>query len=49
MGFFVRRPRLLRRPRLIPRSVRIGPVRVSRRRTTLSAGPIGYSEPRKRH
>ncbi len=42
MGFFVRRPRLprVRKPF---RSVRVGPVRVSKRGGSVSAGPVGWS------
>lgn len=41
MGFFVRRPRIMSKPRAP--SVRIGPVRVRRGRGSISAGPVGWS------
>jgi hypothetical protein len=48
MGWFVRRPRLLRKPRLVPRSVRVGPLWMSKTRRGINLGPVGYSERRKR-
>lgn len=43
MGFFVRRPRIMRKPRAPFSSVRIGPVRVRRGGGSVSAGPVGWS------
>lgn len=40
MGFFVRRPRIMRKPRAP--SVRIGPVRVRRGGGSITAGPVGW-------
>lgn len=48
MGFFIRKPRIMRKPRIVPRSIGVGPVRVSKKRISITAGPVGYSEPRKR-
>lgn len=49
MGWFIRRPRIMRKPRIVPRSVKVLPgVRVSKKRITASFGPVGYSERRKR-
>ena len=44
MGFFIRRPRLprVRKPF---RSVRAGPVRVSKRGGSVSAGSVGFFVP----
>jgi len=41
MGFFVKRPRITRVPR-VPRSIRVGPVRVRKDGGGISAGPVGY-------
>jgi hypothetical protein len=41
MPFFVRRPRIMRKPRAPFTSVRIGPVRVRRGGGSISAGPVG--------
>ena len=46
MGMFIRRPRLLRKPRIIPRSVGVGPVRVSKR--AVYVGPFGWWRKRRR-
>lgn len=45
--FFVRRPRIMRVPR-VPKSVRVGPVRVRKDGGSVSAGPVGYSWRRKK-
>jgi len=42
MGWFIRKPRLLRRPRFTP-SIRVGPVRIRKNGGSVSAGPVGYS------
>jgi hypothetical protein len=47
MAWFIRRPRILRRPRIIPRSVRVGPVWVSKTRRGVTLGPVGYTERKK--
>jgi hypothetical protein len=41
MGFFLRKPRIIRVPR--KPSVRIGPVRVRRGGGSVTAGPVGWS------
>jgi len=46
MGWFVKRPRL-RVPR-VPRSVKLGPVRVRKNGGSITAGAVGYSWRRKR-
>ena len=42
MGFFLRKPRILRVPR-VPKSIRMGPVRVRKGGGSITAGPVGYS------
>lgn len=42
MGLYFRRPRLFRRARILPRSIRIGPLPIWRRGSEASLGPIGY-------
>lgn len=43
MGFFLRKPRIMRMPR-VPHSVKLGPVRVRKGggSGSVSAGPVGY-------
>jgi hypothetical protein len=43
MGWFIRRPRIMRKPRIVPRSIGVGPVRVRKGGGSISAGPVGYS------
>lgn len=47
MGWFVRKPRLLRVPR-VPKSVRVGPVRLRKGGGSVTAGPIGYGWTKKK-
>lgn len=47
MGWFIRKPRLLRVPR-VPKSIRGGPVKVRKGGGSVSMGPIGYGWRRKR-
>jgi len=47
MGWFIRKPRLLRVPR-VPKSIRVGPVRVRKNGGSVSAGAVGYSWRKKR-
>jgi len=42
VGWFIKRPRIMRVPR-VPKSIRVGPVRVRRGGGSISAGPVGYS------